>query len=156
MMDPLVKQLRFYQGIVDIVKIFGETEIGDCEVDEEAVAKYVASFKFASDTWGLESKDEIYQKITDDIINGWPVWEFLKISDWTKRMLEKSFAEEAIKERQELERKYKCYTCKYLNESQTSLGVLQKCMRPMERFKMERRDYFEPKKRCKYYERCSD
>lgn len=150
-MDPLVKQLRFYQGIVDIVKIFGETEIGDCEVDEEAVAKYVASFKFANDTWGLESKDEIYQKITDDIINGWPVWEFLKISDWAKQMLEKSFAEEVIKEREELERKYKCYTCKYLDESPTSLGMLQKCMRPRGRFEMERRDYFEPKKRCKSY-----
>lgn len=151
MIDPLVKQLRFYQGIVDIVKIFGETEIGDCEVDEEAVAKYVASLKFTSDTWGLESKDEIYQKITDDIINGWPVWEFLKISDWTKQMLEKSFAEEVIKEREELERKYKCYTCKYLNESPTSLGMFRKCMRPRGRFEMERRDYFEPKKRCKSY-----
>ena len=147
----LKRQLQFYQAVVDIVKIFGETEIGDCEVDEEAVANYVSSFKFVSDMWEAETKEDIYQKLTDDIINGWPVWQFLKVSDWTKGMLERSFAREAIEKRKRLEKKYKCYTCKYLEESETSLGTLRKCRRPRDRFDMERRDYFEPKTKCKYY-----
>ena len=151
MTDPLIIKLRFYQAIVDIVKIFGETEIGDCEVDEEAVANYINSLKFVDDMWGIASKEDIYKKLTDDIIDGFPVWEFLKISDWSKRMLECSFNNSVEQERKRLEKTYQCFTCKYLEESDTSLGIYRKCHRPKERFEMKRRDYFEPLRRCKSY-----
>ena len=151
MTDPLIIKLRFYQAIVDVVKILGETEIGDCEVDEEAVARYVSSMKFIGDMWGIVSKEEIYEKITEDIINGFPVWDFLKVSDWTKNMLERSFADQQIQERKRLEETYKCFTCKYLVEEETSMGIFRKCKRPRGRFSFERRDYFEPKEVCDHY-----
>ena len=33
------RRIQFYSAVCDIVQIFGETEIGTCEVDEEAVAE---------------------------------------------------------------------------------------------------------------------
>ena len=37
--EELKKRFEFYSSILDIVKIFGETEIGTCEVDEEALSE---------------------------------------------------------------------------------------------------------------------
>ena len=156
-----ILKFRFYQALVDIVKLFGETEIGECEVDEEAAAQYVNSFQFVNDMWGVSSKEEFYQKITDDIINGFPVWQFLKVSDWTKQRLENTFARESEEKRRRLERTYKCFTCKYFKEYHTSLGTLYECTREAStdwirgrQFSLKRRDkYIDPKKRCKWYER---
>ncbi len=150
--EKLIIQLRFYQAVVDVVRTFGEMEIGECEVDEEAVANYVASFKFVNDLWGISSKEDIYQKLTDDIINGWPVWDFLKLSDWKRNMLDREFRRKAEEERARLEQEYKCYTCKWLEEKETSLGIFRKCKKPRDGFEMKRREYFDPKKRCKAYE----
>lgn len=150
----------FYSAIVDIVQIFGEMEIGSCEVDVEAVATYVSGYKFQSDFWGCSTKEDIYKKITDDILDGWPVWQFLKVSDWTKDMLERSFAKKIREERERLERTYKCYRCMHFEEIHTSLGVIEKCnwvppLKPGERYFEWKRDSnsgFTLKKKCKNFE----
>ena len=151
----------FYQAVVEIVQLFGDQELGSCEVDTEAVAQYVDSFKFSSDMWGFETKDQIYSKLTDDIIDGWPVWQFLKVSNWTKMMLERSFAEKIREERERLEKTYKCYKCKHFQETRTSLGVIEECkwrppLKPGERdlrpWRWESGREFTPKKKCKHFE----
>lgn len=147
--DKLIEFLNFYSAMIDIVQIFGNTEVGTCEVDEDAVARYCLSNKYIIDMWGIYDKEDIYKKITDDILSGMHVWEFLKISDWTKRMLEESFAQEVDDYRSN----YKCFTCRYFKERHTSFGTLYECNYSKVKQDWRRRDrYIEPKKRCKNYE----
>lgn len=156
------KRFQFFSAICDIVKVFGETEIGNCEVDEDAIAKYCCSDRFWKDHWNCNTKEDIYEKLTNDIILGFPVWEFLKVSDWTKNMLEKSFATEQTLKWKELCKKYKCYTCKFYNAIETGLGLYEECIykeeKPINRLQngrewkpLKRRESFEPKKSCKNY-----
>lgn len=154
------RQLYYFLAVKDIIELFAETELGSgCEIDVEAVAAYVQSFSFfADDMWGIKEKEEIYQMITDDILNGYPVWQLLKIPDWTKNMLEREFQAEQERKRKELEKKYKCFTCKYFVEKQTELGVWRECTWEPPKSKRDfdwhkrRGAYFELKRRCKNYE----
>ena len=160
--EELKKRFEFYSAILDIVKIFAETEIGTCEVNEEALAEYCSNAKFAVDNFNIKTKEDIYQKITDDILGGFPVWQFLNVSDWTKEMISRSFAKEENKLKEELKRKYKCYTCKYYVGKQTSYGYIEKCsyiesIRSVHKRDFTlcrtRRDKFKPKKSCKNYKK---
>lgn len=159
MQNELAKRFFFYSAVIDIVKIFGETELGSCEVDEEAVAEYCTSNKFVNDNFECTSKEDLYQKITDDIINGMPVWEFLKVSDWVREILEREIISKRKAEYKKLCKKYKCYTCKYYEQFEASFGTLEKCkyVKPIvtiaDRFKSRRDDDFEVKTKCENYEK---
>lgn len=148
------RQIYYFLAIKEIVELFAEQELGSrCEIDVKATMNYVQSMKFVNDTWGLKSKDEIYKLVTDDILNGFPIWQLLNMPEWTRSMCEREFGNAQKQKRKELEKKYQCYTCKYFSELNTSLGILMECKRPMDdRFKLERRGSFEPKKKCVYYE----
>ncbi len=160
MTNPELKKYYYFSALIDIAKLFAEREIGsDVEIDIEAAATYVNSFKFVVDYHDyngvLDSKESMYKRITDEIIAGLPIWQLLKLSDWTKSMLERSFAKK-IQEAEEIRKKiYKCYTCEYLSVAKTSLGVFEDCKRPKDRkrdWRVERKG-FEPQKKCKYYVR---
>ena len=148
-----IRKLLYFQALIDIVQLWGETEIGDCEVDVEAVASYINSDKFnLMDMWGIGAdRDAIYQHITDDILAGFPIWQLLKVSDWTKAMLNRSFKADCDAQEAELKAKYKCYTCKYYSCRETALGRLEKCTRP--RDWRGREEAFSPKKKCKWWEK---
>lgn len=148
------RQIYYLLAIKEIVELFAEQELGSrCEIDVKATMNYVQSMKFVNDAWGLKSKDEIYQLVTDDILNGFPIWQLLNMPEWTRSMCEREFGNAQKQKRKELEKKYKCYTCKYFSEHNTSLGVLMECKRPRgERFKLERYGSFEPKKQCRFYQ----
>ena len=82
-----VKELIFFDVLKEIISVFGETEVGTREVDVEAVAAYLSSndgFKFAFDTFSCNTREDIEAYITDKILDGFPVWRYLKCSDWTK------------------------------------------------------------------------
>ena len=55
--EELKKRFEFYSAILDVVKIFGETEIGTCEVDEEALSEYCSSDKFVVDNFNIKTKN---------------------------------------------------------------------------------------------------
>lgn len=165
--EELTRAFELYSVIREIVQLFGEMEIGSgCEVDDEALASYITSNKYIVDFWGVNSKEEKQQKITDDILNGMPVWQFLKVSDWTKKMLERDLANEQEEAYRKLCRKYKCYTCRYMHTHETSFGDISECTyhpedtssassKGRERrpdWKL-RREAFHPKTRCKNYSR---
>lgn len=149
------KQLYYFLAVKEILELFAEQEIGPrCEINVGSVLSYVKSMKFVNDTWGLRSKEEIYKLVTDDILAGYPVWQLLDMPDWTRDMIEREFNLKQEQKQKELERKYKCYTCKWFREHNTSAGYLAECKKPKDAKDWRlRRDYFEPKKRCKYYEK---
>ena len=124
------------------------------------VASYVESDKFAFDTFELSTwdKEDVYEYVTNEILDGLPVWQMLKVSDYTKKMLEKSLDVQIAEQRKRLEKKYKCYTCKYFREDDTSLGTFLDCTwtpkpdRYGRAFSLKRRDAL-PLQKCKNYEK---
>lgn len=161
------KKYYYFLAIRDIVRLFGEQELcSECEVNVPAVINYIDSYNFNIDTWDTTSKEELYQKITDDILDGYPVWRLLDIPEYKMNILEKELSDKAQKELEQLKKTYKCYTCKYFNETVTSIGILRECnWKASENynnghehiFKLKRNhEPFNPKKRCKKYERKED
>lgn len=160
------KQLLYYQALCDIVSIYGETEVGCSEIDTTAVAQYVASDNFFVDYFDCLSVEDLYQQLTEEIIKGFPIWRFLKISDWTKTMLDKQLQQTIIEEQQRLQKTYKCITCQYYEEINTAFGTICKCTYTntnnsdtnnsefslgRKRFLRDRNVLHELKKSCKHY-----
>lgn len=155
------KQLLYYQALCDIVSIYGETEIGCSEIDTTAVAQYVASDNFFVDYFNCLSVEDLYQQLTEEIIKGFPIWRFLKISDWTKTMLDKQLQQTIIEEQQRLQKTYKCITCQYYEEINAAFGTICKCTYTntnnsefslgRKRFLRDRNVLHELKKFCKHY-----
>jgi len=148
------KYLNIYSAIRDILVIFADSEIGgEYEFNNDVIARYLDG-KAIVDFWECNTKEEIYERFTQDIINGYPVWQMLILPEWTKGMIEKSFAEEVNKEEEEAKKIYKCLTCKHFCKSTTRFGMHYSCKRPLKRMGMRepRSGPFELKKACKYYE----
>ena len=122
------KQIMACAAIIDILRIFADSEIGgQYEFDYAAIAAYLESFKFAANYFECSTKEEVYERFTSDIYAGLPVWNFLVLPEWTKTMVERSFDAECKATFKELCRKYKCLTCTYYEAQNTELGVLSEC-----------------------------
>lgn len=148
------KCLMIYSAICDIVQIYGDTELGTCEVDTTAVAKYCCSDKSVFDLLECQTKEDIYAKFTQDILDGFAVWQFLKISDWTKNMLARNFENEAQEQLEKNKKIYKCLTCQFYHEAYTSIGTFVTCECPQEScWAKRRRSLPQLKKSCKNYKK---
>ena len=120
--------LDFYQVITDILDVFIATEIGGAvEYNNEVIAAYITSLNCHLHFFDANTKEEIYQQFTDDILNGYPVWQMVKLPEWTKRMVEKTFAAEQADALEKAKKKYKCLTCKFYEEKKSELGTRRFC-----------------------------
>lgn len=129
-MNSNSRPFDLYEAITDILTVFISSEIGgDVEFDNEAIAEYINSFACVADFWGHHSKEDIYEKFTEDILNGYPVWRMIKLPEWTLKMVEKSFNIECLEAEQRAKKTYRCLTCKHYCEVSTQLGALSKCKR---------------------------
>ena len=146
------KQVLFFNTFKEIIQIFGESEIGSSQIDIDALIDYLSSDKFFNDSFDYNSEEEAQQFVTDYILDGFPVWRFLKCSDWTKKMLEKSFTEECAKEYNQMLQEYKCLSCKYFWQTNTSLGLYINCKHPDNQHKYTR-TAFSLKKECGFFEK---
>lgn len=155
-----IKQYMFFNYFKEIIEIFGQTEVGCDEVDIEALANYLSSDKFFADTYEYHSEEEAKEFITNLILDGFPIWRYLKCSDWTKNMVEKSFSNEMKSEYEKACQIYKCLTCKHYKVTNTMLGVLDECtyteptdeLKPWLKGRKQRGVNFAWKKECKNYE----
>ena len=106
------KTIMITDAIIDILKIFADSEIGGrYEINYEAISDYIESIRCVGDYFECSTKEEIYNRFTEDIYNGLPVWRFLILSDWTSNMVEKSFTAECEAEKERMYKTYKCFTC---------------------------------------------
>lgn len=152
----LTKQLVYFNEFKEIISIFGQTEVGTSEVDVKALADYLASDKFFVDMfdYNIEDIDGIDLYITNLIENGFPVWRFLKISNWTKNMLEQSFTEECEEELKEMQKTYCCLSCNYYMVKDTPYGLLIRCTnKDCKHYYGNRNGALELQKECKEYEK---
>lgn len=157
--DDYLKFL-YFKAMIDIAELWGNQEIGTCEVDILEISKYCNSFNFNIDIWGVsgktedEIKENMYEFITNLILDGFPIWRMLKLSDFTKNMIEKTFKNDMDKKFKEMCKIYKCYTCVYYKTYTTSFGTIEKCeyVSPKNKFKLHRdNNNFKLKKSCKNY-----
>lgn len=150
------KDLDIYEAITDILRIFADTEIGgEYEFDNKIICEYLESLEstihFAYDT----NKDLIYERFTNDIIAGYPVWRMLKLPKWTSGMIEKSFTDELTVEFNRMSKVYKCLTCKHQVVTRGSAGLYVHCDSEFHD-KIQKGSTFEPKEVCDYYEKSED
>lgn len=155
-MSDIAKIVKITSAIREMLEIFAEQEIGyDVEIDDDALASYIDSNKGFADYFLANTKEEIYDVFLKQILNGYPVWQLLKLSDWTKNMLQREFQKEIDEEEQEMKKRYACLTCKYYSYTETSLGRLPKChgeswIKDEFGFRKER---VKLRKQCKRYEK---
>ena len=127
-MSDVVKIVKITSAIREMLEVFAEQEIGySVEIDDDALASYIGSNKCFADYFSATTKEEMYDVFLKQILDGYPVWQLLKLSDWTKGMLQREFQKEIDEEEREMKKMYACLTCKYYSYTETSLGRLHKC-----------------------------
>lgn len=135
-------KLKFFDAVKDIILLFVEQEIGtSCEINYEMVASYVSSDRFAIDTFDKVSKEDIYQMVTDDILSGLPIWNYVILPEYKMKILQHAYDMQLEKERKALEEKYKCYTCKYYEAWEGSFGYHESCKAPSDTSLKHRREF---------------
>ena len=144
--------IAWYQACFNVVTIFGETEVGGAEPDHQAIVNYMSSIGFISDAFDAPAGEDAVQffeeQLTERILNGFPVWRFLKLSPWTMNMVERSFSDECAAKEAERKKMYCCLRCKYIKETNYSYY----CDAPHMKGKLRPRE-FELKKKCRYFRR---
>ena len=148
-----VEFLNFYNVLTDFLQIWGNNNIGNVEIDVVKVSEYLLSGKWMVDGFGLDTKEDMYIYVENQVLNGMPIWEFFIISDWTRNMLEKSFRQEIKIVHEEMYEKYACMTCILYSVKETEYGILQRCNKPRDKL-LSRRESFQLIEvgKCKYYD----
>ena len=150
--DSIRLIISWYQAFVNVVTVFGETECGGVEPNFNAIVSYISSIQFLSDRFdcpkGCDPVEYFEEQLTQRILDGFPVWRYLNLSDWAMEMIERSFKAECDAEMEVLRKKYCCLRCKYLRER----GPGYYCDAPSERMKLRPRE-FDLKEKCSKFRR---
>lgn len=157
-MNMDIRKVWYFLAVKEILELYIEQEVGtSCEINIPLVWEYIDSPQFIGDHFECTDKEAIYQSVTDDILAGYPVWRLFKLTPWTNRIMENQFKEFLEQRDEELKKTYKCYTCKWYEETDMEIGIFSDCIRPKEenrRWTLKRDEGEKvPKKQCKYYEK---
>lgn len=152
--------IKYFKAFLQILQIWASENVGsDIEVDFDKLWEYVSSEKGVVrkliNTDRDNSEDALFELVEQDIIEGCPVWEFLVLSDWTKRMLEIEFSHtvaQANIEYADYMKQFVCPNCSDLVITETPFGTIYRCNSKERRLKMPHSErVFELKKTCKFY-----
>lgn len=127
-----IEFLQFYEVLKEFLELYSNEFIGNnASINIENVARYLNSGRYLT-RFKLEkfSKDELFKEFENDVLNGYPIWELLNISNWTRKILELEFKKNIKNELIKNIKKYKCLTCKYYEENHTPYGLIIKCNIP--------------------------
>lgn len=157
----IAQYLRFYEVMKEFLEVYSIENIGySCTINPDAVAEYMSSDKFlVRFKFGDLDKEAILMEMEEDVLTGKRVWELLNLTPWQRNMMESNFKVEVAEQKAEIEKKYKCPTCQFLNIKTTSFGSIayctyKKCDRSRGSSRGESLESY--KVRCKYYEERSD
>lgn len=127
-MSETERLIKISGAIREILEIFVSQEIGEnVEVDEDALAEYMDSYRCIADYFDANTKDKMYEVFLNQVLAGYPVWQLLKLSDWTKNMLIREFNAELEEEKRKAQKTYACLRCKHYSYDDVSLGRIHKC-----------------------------
>lgn len=136
----------FIEGLVRFLGIYAETEIGEgIQIDITKVALHVNSARFENDDlYCIESIDDVYRLLEQLTIAGLPIWRFLRLTDYQKRIFESGYSELLVSAKMKAAAERPCYGCIWFDEFETPFGVLRKCRKPETEFEIYRRGSIDP------------
>lgn len=156
--SSFARKLYFFDAFKDFILIYARNNIGSrIEVNTKAIAEYISSFDYKIKINAENmTRNEIFEKLEEDLINGMPIWNFLKLTDWQVKFLSEELKETIIEKNKELEEKYICFRdCKYFK----NMGAFDKCKYPYT-FKDENETGINirilasvPKEECNFYKK---
>lgn len=124
----------FLKAFVEFISVWANEEVGSgVEIDFIKLYRYVSNDNFFLENFDASKADEnealelALKKVEDMVLTGFPVWDYLKVPEWTKTMLEKTFKAETMAKREEATKKYPCLTCGYFSQSYFALGSIDEC-----------------------------
>lgn len=118
----------YIEGMINFLEIYGQSEIGEVEINIPAVALYVNSPEFENvDCYMIKDIEDVYKCLEIEILMGLPIWRFLKLSEYQMNIFEKNYEQTLIENQKYLEENYPCKRCIYFRELNTSLGYLTEC-----------------------------
>jgi hypothetical protein len=124
----------FLQAFIEFISVWANEEVGsNVEIDFIKLYRYVSDEHFflrhfdASKAGEEEAFELALKKVEDLVLTGFPVWEYLKVPEWTMAMLEKTFRAEAKAEWDAATKRYPCLTCGSFSQTHCSLGSIDEC-----------------------------
>lgn len=157
--------LEFYEVLSEFLGCYAAEHIGEYTLNLEAISEYMQSDRFlVMFKVDHTDKDSLLKVFEEQVLAGYPIWDFFNISEWSKRMCELNFATEIKSRKEEESRIYKCPTCQFLDLHVTSLGTIARCTgnSPKTRAEKFEREFLhgrnydtldEYKKDCIYYKK---
>ena len=125
----------YIKSLLCFVEVWASEEIcSDAEVDFSTVFQDVSSdaFHLRHLDYSAGDDDEVERKvlelIEERVIEGFQIWKYLKLPEWTKSMLERSFAVEQESVFEKAKKKYPCLTCGKFKMDRCPLGTRDVCM----------------------------
>lgn len=136
----------FLEGLIRFLEIYAQTEIGEgMEIDIMKVALYINSPSFENDDlYSIESIDDVYSLLEVLTISGLPVWRFLKLSEYQKRIFEAGYSDLLITAKERVMNERPCYGCIWYKEEESFLGIMRMCNRPRVTIEFHRRGAHNP------------
>jgi hypothetical protein len=116
-------------AFINISQVYAETEIGTgIRVNVPAIALFVNSPDFINqECHDISDINCLYEYITDEILKGFPIYKFLKLSKWQYEIMDKQYKEDLEENENIIKNTYICKRCRWLREAYTSLGSTCKC-----------------------------
>ena len=119
--------VEFVVAFINFCNLYASENIGEVEVDVKKLSEYIKEKRFLIDWADCAELEDYYTQIEEIIIDGFPIWQFFKISDWTKKILSKEY-EKAVNDHNDMLLKtFKCYSCKKFIIVESSFGVRYLC-----------------------------
>lgn len=127
--EPINIAVLMCEAMINFLNIFGLENVGTFEIEYWKVLQYVNSPEFrVTAGWDMKSIDDCYQFIEDEVLAGWPIWNFLRLDARAKSVFDDLFDREAQEREDAMKRKYKCMRCTKLVRRRVSLGTLYACL----------------------------
>lgn len=136
----------FIEGLVRFLGIYAETEIGEgIQIDITKVALHVNSARFENDDlYCINSIDDVYRLLEQLTIAGLPIWRFLRLTNYQKRIFESGYSELLASSKMKAAAERPCYGYVWFDEFETPFGILRECRKPETEFETYRRGAIDP------------
>lgn len=150
--EEIKKRKALYLDVlVHFMEIYAQTEVGECDLDITKIALFINRPAFENDeTYYIKTEEDVYSLYTTLTLEGLPVWRFLKLSDYQKKIFEKGYINSLSERRKAAGKICPCYDCAFYSTINTALGTIYKCNRPRGWERRERPLDTSKKKRCRY------
>ena len=129
---PDAQKSLYLEGLIRFLEIYAETEIGgEIELDIAKIALFVNSATFENDDlYSIHTVEDVYRLCEELALLGLPLWRFLKLSDYQKRIFESGYHELLLSLKKKSTDEKSCYGCIWYRETETMFGILRECKRP--------------------------